>query len=324
MIDKKTKVTLGGLAQKIHIKSKNADNPVLLFLHGGPGVCNRHAIMTKHADLADDFTIVAWDQRGSGGSYKGARVETLTVDRLVEDARELAEWLCAEYKKDKIFIIGGSWGSELGTFLAFRYPERIAAYVGFGQVVNCSRNEELCFNFTLEEAEKAGDKKSVGILNAVGPPVGGIYKGGYDGMMAQRRIMMKYGGYSQSNKRRSYFSSMVIPMVFSGEYSIPDLIGLAKGHKFVLKAMQDEVAKTDLPATCAEFKVPYYIFDGRLDKNTPAELVEDYYNLIDAPDKDLIWFEESAHNPMTDEPEKFKRLLREKLLGIDNAEGHAD
>ena len=104
-------------------------------------------------------------------------------------------------------------------------------------------------------------------------------------------------------------------MLMSGEYSIPDFIGLAKGYKYVLTAMWEECVQTDFPNTCTEFEVPYYIFDGRLDKNTPAELVEEYFNMIKAPDKDLIWFEESAHNPMTDEPERFKRLLREKLLG---------
>jgi len=314
MIDRKTKVMLGDLAQKIHIKGSDADNPILLFLHGGPGVCNRHAVMTAHSDLAKDFIIVAWDQRGSGGSYKGAAVGTLTIDRLVEDARELVQWLCKEYDKEKVFIIGGSWGSELGTFLAFRYPEQIAAFVGFGQVVNSEKNEELCYNFSLEEAEKAGDSKAVEVLKSVGPPVGGLYKGGFEGMMAQRRIMMKYGGYSQNAKRRSYFRSMVLPMLFSGEYSIEDMIGLVKGYKYVLTAMLEEVAKTDFPATHTEFLVPYYILNGRHDRNTPAELVEDYYNLIKAPDKDLIWLEQSAHNPMTDEPEKFKKLLREKLL----------
>lgn len=320
MIDRKEMVVLGGLPQKIHIKSSAAANPVLLFLHGGPGVCNRHTVMTTHKDLADVFTVVAWDQRGSGGSYKGCKKETLTVDRMVDDAHELVLWLCKEFSKDKVFIIGGSWGSELGTFLACRYPEHIAAYVGFGQVVDGAKNEELSFNFTMEAAQQAGDQKAIDILNRVGPPVGGLYKGGYDGMMAQRRIMMKYGGYSQNAKKRSYFSAMVVPMLFSGEYSISDLYGLAVGHKFVLKAMEEEVAKTNFPKTCTKFKMPYLIFDGVLDQNTPAALVESYFAMIEAPQKELIWFENSGHNPMTDEPERFKTLLRQKLLAIRDKE----
>jgi pimeloyl-ACP methyl ester carboxylesterase len=318
MIDRKLKVALGGFPQKIHVKTEDPRRPVLLFLHGGPGVCNRHSVMTAHADLCDTFTLAAWDQRGSGGSYWGCPLESLTVDRLVEDARELALWLCKEFNQEKIFVIGGSWGSELGTHLVYRYPEHIAAYVGFGQVVHGGLNEELSYAFTRAEAEKAGDQKALRILEQVGPPVAGIYKGGFKGMMAQRRIMMKYGGYSPSSVKRSYFKAMVIPMLCSGEYSPADLIGVALGYRRVLTAMLYEVAATDLPKTCPEFKMPYFIFDGRLDRNTPAELVEDYFNAIKAPVKELVWFENSAHNPLGDEPERFKALLREKLGALGN------
>ncbi len=316
MIDKKLKVKLNGFEQKIHIKSNDIKKPVLLFLHGGPGVCNRHGIMTAHKDLLDSFTIVGWDQRGSGGSYKGVNVKDLTIDQLVEDARALVEYLCKEFNKDKIFIIGGSWGSELGTWLSYKYPEQLAGFVGFGQVVNGRLNEEISYNFALSEAKKAGDLKSVQKLEQLGPPVNGVYKGGFEGMMIQRRVMMKHGGYSKNKNKRSYFRSMVVPMLFSGEYTVSDIYGIIKGHKLVLEKMWPEVGATDLAKTCTEFNIPILIFDGVHDQNTPAELVEDYFNLIKAPQKELIWFDHSGHNPMNDEPEKFKRLLREKLGAI--------
>ncbi len=316
MIDRKQKVVLGGLPQKIHIKTENEANPVLLFLHGGPGVCNRHTILKDHADLAKVFTVVAWDQRGSGGSYWGAKAETLTVDQMVADANELVGWLCATFHKDKVFIIGGSWGSELGTYLAFRHPEKIAAYVGFGQVVNGAKNEEISYNFAMEEALKAGDEKSVAILKKVGPPEKGVYKGGFSGMMAQRRIMMKYGGYSQNAKKRSYFRSFVIPVFLSCEYSVSDLIGLMIGYKFVLTHMWSAVGETDFPKTCTIFATPFFVFDGVLDQNTPASLVQDWFDSIEAPQKELIWFENSGHNPMGDEPERFKKLLIDRLTTV--------
>lgn len=316
MTDIKQKISLGGLDQKIHVRTRDESLPVLLFFHGGPGVCARHSTMKNDADLLDTFTIATWDQRGSGGSYRGTKPETLTIDRLVEDANELVLWLCKRFGKDKIFIIGGSWGSELGTWLAFRHPEHIAAYVGFGQVINIRLNEEISYNFTLEAARKAGDLKAVEALERVGPPVMGCYKGGFNGMMVQRRIMMKYGGYSQDKKKRSYFHSFVVPVFLSGEYGPADLYGLIKGYKYVLKTMWEEVGTTDFPATCTKFSVPIYIFDGRLDMNTPAELVEGWYDQIEAPDKCLVWFYKSGHNPIGDEPEKFKKLLREKLLTV--------
>jgi pimeloyl-ACP methyl ester carboxylesterase len=272
--------------------------------------------MTQHADLANDFTVVAWDQRGSGGSYKGAAKDTLTVERLTDDAHELVLWLCREFGKDQVFLLGGSWGSELGTWLAFRYPEHIGAFVGFGQVVDGAKNEEISYAFALEAARAAGDAKSVRQLEDLGPPARGMYKGGYKGMMIQRRVMMKYGGYSLNQNKRSYFRAMVLPILFSGEYSPADLLGIIKGHKYVLEAMWPEVGATNFPQTCTRFQVPYFIFDGVHDQNTPASLVEDYFNLIEAPRKELIWFTESGHNPMADEPAKFKALLRDRLLSL--------
>lgn len=316
MLDEKLYVTLGGVRQKIHIKSEDQEKTVLLFLHGGPGVCNRHLILINHVDLLDTFTLVGWDQRGSGGSWRGVSRSSLTLDRMVEDARELVEYLCRRFNKDKIFIIGGSWGSELGTYLSYRHPEHIAAFVGFGQVVNGALNETLSWEFSLREAEKAGDEKSIRILKKIGPPVMGMYKGGYSGMMKERQIMNKFGGYSKKNQSKSYTSGLVDSMLHSGEYSNYDLWGLFVGHRKVLNALWPEVGKTDFKKECTRFSIPFYIFDGRLDQNTPADLVEDWYNLIETPDKDLIWFEESGHNPMTDEGEKFKKLLREKLLAV--------
>lgn len=315
------KILLGGFPQRIHIRYADEHKPVLLFLHGGPGVCNRHTVFADHSDLLDTFIVATWDQRGSGGSYKGVDVSTLTVDRLVEDANELVLWLCSRFRKDKIFVIGGSWGSELGTYLCSRHPEHIAAFVGFGQVVDGAKNEQLSWEFCMEEAEKAGDEKSIRKLKKCGPPVMGVYKGGnYDGMMMQREVMMKYGGYSPSEKKRGYFSSAVKPMLTAGEYSVSDIWGLVKGHRVVLEAMWPECGQTCFPETCTEFKLPFYIFDGRLDQNTPSALVEDWYAMIKAPEKDLVWFENSGHNPMNDEGEKFKRLLREKLLAVKERE----
>ena len=316
MIDYKGTVTLGGLPQKVHIRGDDT-KPLLLFLHGGPGVCNRHAVMTAHADLQRHFLVAAWDQRGTGGSYRGAAVETLTIDRLVEDARELAAWLCRRFGRKKVYLLGGSWGSVLGTLLACRYPAQVAADVGFGQVVNGAENERLSYAFAWREAEKAGDEKALAALRRVGPPVKGVYKGGFEGMMTQRRVMMKYGGYSQNKARRSYWRSMVAPMLLSGEYSPADLLGAARGYRYVLTAMWPAVGAVDLARDCPAFQVPYFIFDGRLDQNTPAALVQAYFDGIAAPKKELIWFERSGHNPMTDEPDRFKALLRDRLLTLE-------
>jgi pimeloyl-ACP methyl ester carboxylesterase len=312
MIDCIEKIPLGGFLQKIHVRGGKAGNPILLVLHGGPGIPNRHSIMKYHTDLCDAFTLATWDQRGTGGSYAGVEPKTLTVDRLVEDARELVEHLCRKYGRQKLFILGGSWGSQLGTILSYRYPERIAAYVGTGQVVNGEQNEHLSYRFCLERARAAGDAKSLAILTRYGPPVKGKYREGLRGLIAQRNILKKYGGHS--SKKGGYFSGMVMPMLCSGEYSPADILGIFRGYKLVLSTMWPILTDYDFPTQCSTFRMPFYIFHGRLDQNTPAELVQGFYDLVSAPDKDLVWFEHSAHSPLAEEPVKFKSLLREKLL----------
>jgi pimeloyl-ACP methyl ester carboxylesterase len=320
LIDIKTKINLNGVRQRIHVVTNDEKKPVLLFLHGGPGVCNRHSILKDHIDLMDTFTLATWDQRGAGGSYYGVKKETLTATQLTKDAADLVSWLCERFHKEKIFVIGGSWGSQLLTMLARDYPEHIAAAVGFGQVVDGELNEKISYEFALNAAREAGDQKSVDKLRQVGPPVMGEYRGGFKGLMVQRRVMMKYGGYSQSDKKRSYARAMVIPILKSGEYSLSDLYGYVKGYKTVLSAMWHEVAHVKFPETHTTFTVPFFIFNGRHDMNTPAELVQDWFDAIEAPRKELIWFENSGHNPMGDEPVKFKRLLRERLTEIAEAE----
>ena len=311
-LDIKKKIPVNGIMQRVHIVSNDVSLPVLLFLHGGPGVVNRHSVLSDDKDLLDSFTIATWDQRGTGGSYAGVDIKTLTIEQLVEDAKVVVEYLCKEFNKEKIFVIGGSWGSLLGIRLAYAYPEHIAAFVGFGQFVSGEKNETLSYQYTLDAAKAAGDEKAVKELESVGPPVMGMYKGGFDGMMVQRNLMMKYGGYSKSEEKRSYMESFVKPIFLSGEYSIGDLLGIVFGYKKVLKAMWPEIGAEDL-TRYTSFSIPILVFDGKLDMNTPAELVEDWFAKIEAPEKELIWFENSGHNPMGDEPEEFKKLLREKL-----------
>lgn len=315
MENKKIKVNLNGLDQKIHIKG-DPSKPILLFLHGGPGVCNRHMCTTYNQDLLDHFMVVGWDQRGTGGSYWGCNHKDLTIDMLVEDASALVNYLCKTYKKEKIFAIGGSWGSLLGTVLAHKHPEKLYAFFGFGQFVDGELNEKISYEFALEEAKKAGDQESVDKLVKLGPPVMACYKGGYDGMLIQREVMNKYGGYSKKNQSSSYTGGLAKAYLFSGEYAPSDVLGVLWGNRKVLENMWPEIGRVKLENDYTEFKIPFLIFDGCLDKNTPAELVEDFYQRIKAPYKELIWYKESGHNPLLDEPELFKANLVDRCTKI--------
>ena len=313
-IDRKERVMLGGMLQTIHIWGTKHENPVVLFLHGGPGVPNRHGMAKKHMDRLDDFTIVAWDQRGTGGSYFGCDPKTLTLEQLISDCAELITYLCETLQKKKIFLLGGSWGTELGTLVCQRYGDLVAGYIGYGQVVNGIENENVSYAYTLEKATEAGCAEDIAKLEQIGPPVDGQYRPVFEGLMAQRSLLKKYGGHS--TKKGGYFSGTVLPILTSPELSLREKIGTAKGYKVCLTQMWPTIVHYDFIRDCGPFAMPYYIFQGRLDQNTPSSLIQAYYDSIEAPDKELIWFEHSAHGPLGEEPEKFKALMREKFLTI--------
>ncbi|MDR1940000.1 MAG: alpha/beta hydrolase, partial [Clostridiales bacterium] len=158
----------------------------------------------------------------------------------------------------------------------------------------------------------AGDKKSVALLKKYGPPVKGQYKDGFKGLMVQRRIMKKYGG--NSTKKGGFFKTLALPILLSREYTLSDKLGVIRGYKLTLSSMWPHLTDYNFAEQCASFDMPYYIFQGRLDNNTPSALIEEFFDKITAPDKALVWFESSAHSPLAEEPELYKRLLKEKLL----------
>lgn len=315
MINIKTKVELNGLPQSIHIWGTSEENPILLILHGGPGGANMHTVRKHYTDdFLNDFTVVAWDQRGTAGSYEGCNFSEMTISLMTEDARALVEWLCRRFHQGRIHICGGSWGTELGTHLVYRYPEHIASYVGYGQLVDAVKNEELSYQFTLEEAQRHSNRRELEILRKVGPPVGGQYHPRYDGMMKQRAIMKKYGGHNV--KKGGYFLRGTLPVVFSTEYSFREKLNMHRGMRASIEALWGEMGSCNFMENTNEFQVPYFIFQGRYDKNTPSALVPAYFERLKAPIKELVWFEHSAHSPFYEEPERFKQLLREKLLPL--------
>ncbi|MBQ4372306.1 MAG: alpha/beta hydrolase [Firmicutes bacterium] len=315
-MDKATKIKIGGVMQKIHIVSRDEANPVILFIHGGPGGVNRHDVLHNHTDLLDRFTLVGWDQRGVGGSYTGVDFDTLTMDRVVEDAAELTARLCGMFGKDKIFILGLSWGSCVGTLLAARHPEHVAAYVGYGQLVNGHLNELLSYRWTLEQAEKLGDSEGLEVLKGLGEPYHGRYRNGRKDLLVQRGYLKKYGGFSPNSHATEYYAGKLEEMKASGEYTRADIKGYLAGKDRSAVKLWEDIGELDFPSTNTKFEVPFFIFHGKQDMNTPWTLIPGWFEKIEAPQKDLVFFENSGHNPLTDEPGAFKKALREHFEPI--------
>ncbi len=308
-IDEKTAVTLGGFRQHIRIRSGDAALPVLLFIHGGPGVCDRHWVLKNQSALAESCTMVCWDQRGAGLSWsKELKTEDMTVERMVEDAHELLLYLKKRFRKSAIYIVGHSWGSLLGTLLAQKYPEDVAVYIGMGQFVDGPENERLSYEFVLEEAKKRQDAKALADLERIGWPKAGHYAS-LDDLMVQRDLMTKYGG-EDYGENEGIVKSVVLPILRSPEYGLLDLWKYYKGAFFSLKALWEEVVDFNLNVTVPELKVPVYLTEGRHDQNTPIPIAQGWFEALKAPSKEWIWFEKSAHSPIKNEPEAWGAAVK--------------
>lgn len=297
------KIELGGIDQYILIRGKDINNPILLYLHGGPGYSQISFARKYQEELEDSFIVVNWDQRGSGMSYSfDIPKESMSREQFIEDTNELIDYLCEKYDKENLFLAGHSWGSELGLYVINQYPKKVAAFISIGQVVNGLESEAVSYDFVLEEAQKENNQKALEDLKKIGRPP---YKNIVSDTMTQRKWLTKYGGVE---RKVNTLKDIILSSIFSPEYTGIDGLRFALGSKFTADTMWGQNTDVDFIRDLPEAKVPIYFCAGRYDYNTPSILIEKYFNNIVAPEKEIIWFEESAHFPHIEEPGKFAEL----------------
>ncbi len=297
-------VRLGGINQTIMIRGENKSNPVLLFLHGGPGYPQISYARKFQNKLEESFVVVNWDQRGSGKSYSPLIPdESMTKKQLLTDSNDLIDYLRNRFDADKIYLVGHSWGSNLGVFLAQSYPEKLYAYIGIGQSVNDEKGENISYEFTLREAKIRGNLTAIEELEVLGSPP---YEDPNKDIMIQRKWLGEFGG---AERKVNTLKEIMVGSLISAEYSWIDGIKFIVGNYYVRSTMWEDQLALNLFEEVPELKVPVYFCIGRFDYNTPFELVEQYYNQLKAPKKEFIWFEDSAHAPHFEEPNKFAEIL---------------
>lgn len=292
------KISLGGQPQWILIRGQNRFSPILLFLHGGPGMPMMYLAHTFQRHLEDSFICVQWDQRGAGKSYfKNMSTTSLTVEQILSDAEELIQELRSRFNQKKIYLAGHSWGSYLGMLLIHRYPELFHAYVGIGQVADEARAREITARFLRERALETGDQKAlVELINS--------------GFEVHEKWLFKYGGALYG---KTGYTPFILAGIKAPEYGLFDIPKVGRGSSFSSRHMRYDAIDTPLMNHVTEVRVPLYFFTGRYDFTTPYELVEEYFRKLQAPSKKMIWFERSAHFPFFSEPELFARALKTVL-----------
>ena len=312
-LDYSENVEVNGSIQNIRVRAAKKGLPVILFLHGGPGVCDRHNILRDHSDLAEDFTLVCWDQRGSGKSYTpDIKKSVPKVADYVDDVEFMLEYLTGKFGVRKVAMVGHSWGSIIGVLAAARRPDLLFAYVGEGQFVDGDRNEEGSYRFCLEEAKRRGDKKALAALEK-GAPVDGVYPDNKS-MMTQRDCLSRYGGAIYRGKQ-GLVKGLLMPLLKTKEYTLADIVKYAQGATYLSDVMWSDVVGQRLSAI-KRLDVPVVITQGRHDYNTPSAIAKEWFDALSAPAKKWVWFENSAHSPDVEEPEKWSAVLKEELSAL--------
>jgi proline iminopeptidase len=306
---------INGIKQYVLIRGKDKNNPVLLFLHGGPGASATALLRKYNSALEEHFTVVYWDQRGAGKSYhKSIPKEVITVANYNRDVDTLTAYLKDRFKVEKILLIGHSWGARLGLYAIDRHPENYMAYISIGQELASYEGELGSYNFTLTRAKETNNKKALKELEEMGEPQHGglkdMYKTGFWGVVRQKHWLLKLGGerYDKTN-----YTDWIFSIWFSREYSFSDLVKYGKASGFSAGNIinDPEANEFNLIRQIPEVKIPVFFISGAYDYNTPWPLVQRYYEQLQAPNKEFIKFEQSGHSPVFEEPEKFnKEVLR--------------
>ncbi len=305
-------VEIRGSQQWVLIRAERPDAPVLLFLHGGPGMPLLQRARYFDSRLVQHFVVVQWDQAGAGLSrWAGYPRTALRVERYVEDTLALVAWLRERFGVERIFLAGTSWGAMLGNLVVARAPESFHAWVSGATATDLRRDEAVGYEWLLAEARAARDDVAVAELEAIGPPP---YRRLLD-VGRQRTWLRRYGGVHH----QPFPGYLAVTYGWaSPEYDLLDVALAPLAELWSVSATYFQIVEgVDLLAQVPRLEVPVWFVHGRHDMNTPGAVAREFYEKLEAPKgKHWVWFESSAHMPHFEENAAYQRLLIEEVLPL--------
>ena len=310
-VSEKVFVNINGVSQGMFIKSKNVNNPVLLYLHGG--IPDYFLTQDYPTGLEDHFTVVWWEQRGSGLSYNNnIPPESMTVEQLVSDTLEVTNYLRNRFHKEKIYLMGHSGGTFIGIQAAARAPELYHAYIGVAQMSNQLKSEKLAYDYMLKQFKENGNKKMVQKLEEAPVTMTGGVPLAY---LLLRDGAMHSLGIGTTHNMKSIVSGIFIPSLQFREYTLSEKLNLWRGKsRSGVSSLWNEMVATDLTYQLPELVIPVYFFHGIYDYTCSYPEAKAYFDRLKAPVKGFYTFEQSAHSPMFEEPEKMLNILIKDVL----------
>lgn len=298
-------VTLAGIEHYLlHYRTKPGD-PVLIFIHGGPGQSESMMAYIVEEYANRNYNIVYYDQRGAGKTYLRNKKEKPNTEILKNDLLEIVLYLKKIYHKEKIGILGHSWGSVLGSMFALEYPEHTLCYIGCGQVVNIVENEKVGFSKLKKVIEESGNKKDQKRLLKIGEyPVDHFDMKAYRKMGMVRKLQGKY------NLAMTFDKSMIKLFMNSPIMGIGDMLPFITGMMVNMQVMK-ELMSFDLRKQGVDYQVPVFYVLGEKDQQTPVEIGVNYFNEIKAPVKKLYLIKHAGHCTMLDNTADYRNTICE-------------
>jgi pimeloyl-ACP methyl ester carboxylesterase len=291
--------TLGGAKQVVTVRGTDRENPILIYVHGGPGAAESPFAWAFERPWEDFFTVVQWDQRGAGRSYlvndPKAIASTMTLDRIRDDAIELIDLLHQRYGKRDVFLLGHSFGSVIGMKVAAKRPDLLRAYIGMGQYIDTEAGEKAGYAWTLEQAKHDGNTAAVRELEALQPYPGDTTIEKID---AERKWANHYGALFWRHSDGDFYFHLAR---ISPEYTPQQRTHYDEGSEYSTKLLEKQLKGLSF-SSITTLGCPVYMLLGRHDGLTPASVAAAWLDRVEAPKKGRFWFENSAHMAMIEEP----------------------
>lgn len=307
LVNEKSFILLGGEEQYVEISGASSKNPVLLFLHGGPGWPQTPHLRYFNAGLTKSVTLVAWEQSGCGQSFiNNPNPKNLSLNQLVADAHELTLILKKKFNQDKIYLAGFSWGSVLGMHLIDQYPEDYAAYFGISQIIDMNRSIELSRAWIKQQAHIKGDKQMLKDVEKLEKKDTSFCNTPLNCFFKKYEMLSKYNGAIY--KKESEDQIKIAETKYE-DYKNYDWL---KGFFYSADRLGNVIFETNF-TKLRQLKVPVYFFVGRHDWSLPGAVTQEYFNTLTAPKKEIVWFEQSGHECLEEEPSLFNKAIADRV-----------
>lgn len=315
-ISEKIFVKINGVDQGMFIRSKDVTNPVLLFVHGGPGMPEFFLTEKYPPILEEYFTVCWWEQRGAGLSYDSRiKPETITTEQLISDTLEVTSYLSERFGQNKIYLMGRSWGTFIGIQAAERAPELYHAYIGIAQISNQIESEKLAYEYMLEHYKAMNNSKMIRKLENYSVSESEAALNSYLKSFLRDEAMHDLGIGTMRNMK-SVINGIFFPVMQCRAYALTEKINIWRGKSFLRNSTQlfHQLYSTDLTVKVPRLEIPVYFFSGIYDYTVSQKLSLEYYYMPQTPMKGFYTFKQSAHSPHFEESDKFIEIMKEDVL----------